>query len=275
MNILADLPMVTLADGLTGRIQPGKGDKILWLHGYTVDSSMWGDMWRRLPGWHHIGIDFPGHGGSAPVAQMGDLATLGRRLGHWCIAQEIRHIVAISFGTITAIQIAMEFPSDFSTVVLSAPSLAGGPQEAEIAQVYIKLFQLYYQSGPGPHMRETWMGCSVWRGIDKVPGVREALASLVDQHSWAELQGFGIQRFTQPTQEKSAIERIQSAVLVMIGERELPAFRTVAQTLQQVVPRCQLLEFADSDHLCMMQNPAATARAIETHIRGHAVHPPA
>jgi 3-oxoadipate enol-lactonase len=274
MNILSDLPVVEFADGLSGRVQPGQGDKILWLHGYTVDSSMWGDMWRRLPGWHHIGIYFPGHGASKPIDQMGDLATLGRRLGQLCISQEIRHIVAISFGTITATQIAIEFPTAFSTLILSAPSLAGGPQDAEIAQVYVKLFQLYYQSGPGSWMRDVWMGCRVWAGLEKVPGLRETLASLVDRHSWAELQGFAIRLFTQPPQVESALGPIQASALVMIGERELPAFRTVANTLKQVLPRCQLLEFADADHLCMIQYPEAAARAIETHLRAHAVCPP-
>lgn len=273
MQILSDLPVVEIADGLAGRVQPGAGDKILWLHGYTVDSSSWGDMWRRLPGWQHIGIDFPGHGASEPLANAQDLPTLGRRLGQLCIDQDIRHIVALSFGTITATQIALEFPTFFSTVVLSAPSLAGGPQDPEIAQVYVKLFQLYYQSGAGPAMRDVWMGCRVWAGIDKVPGLREELASLVDRHSWAEMRSFAMRVFTHPPQEESALRHVQAAVLVIIGDRELPAFRTVAHTLQNVLPQCQLLELADADHLGMLQHPELAARAMEAHWRAHPATP--
>jgi pimeloyl-ACP methyl ester carboxylesterase len=274
MKLLSDLPVIEIAEGLAGRIQPGEGDKVLWLHGYTIDSSAWGDMWRRLPGWHHIGIDFPGHGASQPLTQAGDLPTVGRRLGNLCRAQEIRHLVALSFGTITATQIAMTFPTSFSTVVLSAPSLAGGPQDNDVALAYGKLFQLYRQFGVGPWMREVWMGCQVWAGVDKIPEVKEELASLVERHSWEEMQALTMRHFTHPPQEESALQHIQAAVLVMIGDRELPAFRTVATTLQNVLPRCQLLELADADHLCLFQQPEAAAGAIEAHLRAHAVRPP-
>ena len=274
MSILSDLPVVELAAGLAGRVQPGEGDKVLWLHGYTIDSSMWGDMWRRLPGWHHIGVDLPGHGASEPIDQMGDLATLGRRLGQLCVAEDIRHIVAISFGTITAIQIAIEFPAHFASIVLSAPALAGGPHEPEIGEVYMRLVQIYLQTGPGPRMREVWMGCRICNGIDQVPGLRASLASLVDRHSWAEIKGYGMLRFTQPPQVESALRRIQAAVLVIIGDRELPAFRTVTQTLQQVLPRIQVREFADADHLGLLQHPELAARSIDAHLRAHAVRPP-
>lgn len=274
MNVPSHLPVVELADGIAGRIQPGDGDAVLWLHGYTVDGSMWGDMWGRLPGWQHIGIDIPGHGASEPLARTGDLPALGRRLGQLCIARDIRHIVAISFGTITATQIAIEFPSHFSTLVLSAPSLAGGPHEKDIARVYSKLVQLYYQFGHGPWMRDVWMKCIIWAGIEKTPGVREELAALVDRHSWEEIKGVAMRLFTEPAQLEDALRRIDASVLVIIGERELPAFRAVAETLNRVVPRCQLLEFADADHLAMVQYPEASARAIEAHLRAHATRVP-
>ncbi len=268
------LPAVVLDEGLTGRVQPGSGDKILWLHGYTVDARMWLDFWRRLPDWYHVGVDLPGHGGSVPVTDMGDLPTLGRRLGRLCQRQNIRHLVASSVGTITATQIAIEFPSWFSSVVLSAPSLAGGPQEAEIAQVYTKLFQLYALSGAGPQMRDVWMACRVWDGIDRVPGLRQRLATLVDQHSWAEMKGFAMRLYMTHPQPEAALRSIQAPVLIMIGERELPAFREVAGTLTRVLPRSRLLEIPDADHLCMVQYPDAAARAIESHLRAHASHLP-
>lgn len=271
MSTLSDLPVVELAEGLAGRVQPGDGDKVLWLHGYTVDSSMWGDMWRRLPGWHHIAVDIPGHGASEPLVNMRDLPTLGRRLGQLCMDREIRHIVAISFGTITAIQIAIEFPSYFSSIVLSAPSLAGGPHENDIARVYSKLVRYYYQFGRGPWLRDIWMSARIWAGVEKVPGLREDLASLVDRHSWAEMKGMAMQVFTQPPQTVSTLQQIEAAVLVIIGDRELPAFRAVADTLKRSIARCDRMEFEDADHLAMIQHPEKSARAIERHLKAHAI----
>ena len=38
-----------IAPGFAARVH-GEGTKVLWLHGYTLDSSSWREMWRRLPG---------------------------------------------------------------------------------------------------------------------------------------------------------------------------------------------------------------------------------
>jgi len=273
-KILSELPVVQIADGIAGRIRPGPGDQVLWLHGYTGDSSSWGDMWNRLPGWHHIGIDFPGHGASCPMSEAGDLPALGRRLGQLCVDRGIRHIVALSFGTMTAIQIAIEFPTYFSTIVLSAPSLAGGPQEPDIQQTYMRLFQLYYTVGAGPQMRDTWMGCRVWNGLDKVPGLKEELATLVDRHSWDEMRSFAMRNLVQPAQTESDLERVQAAVQIIIGDREMQTVRANAEMLANALPRSERHELFDSDHLCMLQWPDVSARLIDAHLRKHAAHPP-
>src|SRR5262245_51575468 len=111
---------------------PGESDKVLWIHGYTVDSTVWQDLWALLPGWHHIGIDLPGHGGSRQLQDGEDLPSLGRDLGQLALEHDVRHLVALSFGTVIALQIAIEFPTSFASMVLGAPALAGGPQDPEV-----------------------------------------------------------------------------------------------------------------------------------------------
>jgi pimeloyl-ACP methyl ester carboxylesterase len=31
--------------------EAGRGPAVLWIHGYTMDSSVWAELWERLPGW--------------------------------------------------------------------------------------------------------------------------------------------------------------------------------------------------------------------------------
>jgi len=269
MTTFFDLPIVQLAEGISGRIQPGAGESVLWLHGYTLDGSMWYDMWPRLPGWQHVAVDLPGHGASGPVEDMVDLPTLGKRLGEMCVARGIRHIVALSFGTITATQMAIEFPSHFSSIVLSAPNLAGATNEPDIPIVYHRLLRYFHQFGKGPWMRHGWMKCRVWTGVEKVPEMREYLASLIDKHSWAEAKGTGMLRFTRPPHTPEALRRIEASVLVIIGDREMNAFKRVAETLRTNIPRCNVLELADGDHLAMIQHPEESARAIEAHLKAN------
>jgi 2-succinyl-6-hydroxy-2,4-cyclohexadiene-1-carboxylate synthase len=275
MTLLATEPAVPLCEGIAGRVRPGDGDKILWVHGYTLDSSSWGEMWRLLPGWYHLGIDLPGHGASGPVAEVESLPALARRLGEFCRRQGVRHVVGLSFGTITTTQMVLEFPDLFSSVVLAAPSLAGAPQDPEVEQTYTRLGQLYHFLGPGAHLRAVWMRCRAWNGVEKRPRLREVLAELVGQHSWQELKGFAIRRLLEPPQPEAALRRIHAPVLTLVGDQELPAFRDCAAVLQRVLPRCSGHELADTGHLCLLQSPEPAAVVIDAHLRAHALRAPA
>ncbi|NIM48276.1 MAG: alpha/beta fold hydrolase [Gemmatimonadales bacterium] len=271
---MVELAAVELVEGISGRIQPGPGDRILWLHGYTLDSSSWSEMWRRLPGWHHIGIDLPGHGASAPIWPGLNLQVLARRLGQFCQKENVRHIVALSFGTQTATQLAIEYPSYFSSVILGAPSLAGGPQDPRIGSTYAKLQQLYHEEGPGPAMKSLWMSCVAWNGVKEVPGLEQKLGALVARHRWEELRNAAMMQFFEPPQREEDLRRIRSPVLLLVGELEMQAFRECAAILERCLPLCRRHELPRTHHLCMLESPALSAPPIEAHLRAHAAQQP-
>ena len=258
-----------LADGLAGRVQPGEGNKVLWIHGYTLDSSSWTEMWRRLPGWYHIGLDLPGHGVSAPIAPQDDLRTLGRKVADLCREQDIRHIVALSFGTVTATQVLIEEPNHLWSVVLGAPTLAGGPSDPEVGGTYARLQQLYNRSGSAREMAATWMSCIAWEGIDQKPILREELGRLVENHRWTELKDWAILRLLQPPQREDDLRSIRTPLLILIGDRDLPAFHACAAILQRTVARCERVTLADTHHLCMLESPDPSAESIEKHLRSY------
>jgi 2-succinyl-6-hydroxy-2,4-cyclohexadiene-1-carboxylate synthase len=264
---VAELAHVRLADGLAGRVQPGDGNKVLWIHGYTLDSSSWSEMWRRLPGWYHIGLDLPGHGGSAPIGPQDDLRTLGRKVADLCREQDIRHLVALSFGTVTATQVLVEEPDHLWSIVLGAPALAGGPSDPDVGVTYGRLHQLYTQSGPGPEMTATWMSCIAWEGIDQQPALREQLGRLVHEHRWTEFKDWRILRLLQPPQREDDLRKIRTPMLILIGELDLPAFHACAAILQRTVPRCERVTLADTHHLCMLESPGLSAGPIERHLQ--------
>ena len=272
MTILSQLPVQQLFDGISGRVQDGPGDKVLWLHGYTLDSSVWGELWRRLPGWKHIGIDFPGHGGSEPITQAGRLPELAKRIGQYCVEEDIRRIVALSFGTITAIQINIEFPQHFDSVCLGAPSLAGGPEDPEVDQLYSQLYRIYYESGVGPKLREHWLGCKVWDGTEQFPGMREAIETLVEKHPWEELGAYSTMiNLTQPPQLESHLQPIEASTLVVIGEHEMPPFKECTRILSETMQNCRVNVLQGAGHLCMLQCPAESAELIDQHLRSDSV----
>jgi 2-succinyl-6-hydroxy-2,4-cyclohexadiene-1-carboxylate synthase len=271
---VAELQQLEVGGGVVARVQPGSGTKVLWIHGYTLDSSSWREMWGRLPGWHHFGLDLPAHGASAPIGAVDDLSALGRSVAAFCKAQEIRHVVALSFGTLTAIQAAIEAPDWFHAMVLGAPTLAGGPSDPRVSASYFTLHQLYKTAGPGEVMRAAWMSCIAWKGIVELPALHSELGAIVERHQWTELAEWGILRLLQPPQNEDQLGRIQAPVLILIGDRDLPAFHTCADILLRTVPTCARVILKDTDHLCMLQSPEPSALHIEDHLRAYGASAP-
>ncbi|MEM7404030.1 MAG: alpha/beta hydrolase [Pseudomonadota bacterium] len=240
--------------------------KVLWLHGYTLDSRSWETMWSLLPGWHHIGLDLPGHGRSNPVDDFRDLRQIGQRLADVCVEHHIEHVVALSFGTAMATQLAVEIEPKLRSLVLAGPTLAGMPQDPEVAPVYQKLFMLYHQGGDREELVQTWMGCRAWRGIDELPALKESLGTLVREHSWQELNGFGMMRLMQPEQTPEPLRDVPTPTLLLVGDREMQVFKDCATVLHDNLPDCDWFTLPDTDHLCLLQTPELSAAQIARHL---------
>jgi len=255
------------ADGIVARERPGAGPTVLWFHGYTLDGTSWEQMWDLLPGWHHIALDLPGHGASHPIDERTDLHEIAQRVGGACVARRIRYLVGLSFGTLTATQVAIEFPGQFEAVVLAAPSLAGGPVPEEAAADYTELHRTYRRHGRGDEVLDAWMASPPWQGLDGVAGLRERMVPIVARHPWGELEKEGLlfRAFHNPVQRPDDLRRIRARTLVILGELEMPAFRRCADRLVSEVPDCRRHELPGVHHLCLLEAPVACAREIERH----------
>ena len=269
MNFLCDSAPVCLTEGIAGRILPGPGEKVFWIHGYTLNSRSWGGMWSRMPEWHHIGADFPGHGASEPISRTLDLEKLGKLLGDYCLTEGVRHIVGLSFGTVAALQIALEYPSEFASFTLAAPAIAGGPQDLSVQSAYSELFMNYQRGMRGSELRERWMACDAWHGVDTVAGLQESLGTLVDSHQWNELAEFSIRRVFEPVQTNSDFGRITTPVLILIGDNEMPAFVSCADTLESTLPNCKRAVLHETSHLCLLQSPDQAAPLLAQHLNAN------
>lgn len=260
--------LVELGDGLVARHAAGPGDRVLWIHGYTMDSSIWHELWELLPQWDHLGVDLPGHGGSRPIRDADDLASLASRLGSLAQERDVRHVCALSFGTIIALQMAIELPRAFGAVVLAAPALAGGPEEPAVAQRYRELAFLYHQKGPGPHMAALWMRSppDVFKGLDRRPDARQRMLHLTARHSWREMEGPGMVRLTTPRHEERQLRTIGSDVVVLVGEDDMPAFKRCADRIVEWVPSSRRVDLEALGHLCLLEAPETVAPLVHEHL---------
>jgi 3-oxoadipate enol-lactonase len=246
----------------------GSGEDVLWFHGYTMDSSVFAEVWAALGGFRHIGIDLPGHGASRPFRTPEELDALAATIADAAELRGIRHLAGLSFGTLLALQVAIARPNAFTSLVLAAPGLAGGRHEPEIEQRFMELALLHRTAGPGAHMTALWMRDppDTFKYVNRRPILACRLGAVIDGHAWSELETFATLGFTRPAQNREALAGIRAATLVLIGEHELEAHRACAELIVDAVPDAALETIPEAGHLALLEDPVVAADAIAAHL---------
>jgi len=268
---MARAALVNLGDGLAARIVPGTGDAVIWIHGYTLDSACWVELWEHLPGWRHIAMDLPGHGSSLPLDGAEELTSLARKMGSLAVAHGARHLVGLSFGTVIALQIALESPNAFATLTLGSPILGGGPFDPEIWSRYTEVKAIFRETGYGPNIRDHWIGsgASLFRGVAARPQLHEQLCRSVARHPWWELADDAYLRLWHTPQTLKELHGLRLATLLLVGEKDCDAVRQCAYLLEQVVSGCRRCDLPGLGHLCLLEEPVRVQPIIEQHWRAH------
>jgi 2-succinyl-6-hydroxy-2,4-cyclohexadiene-1-carboxylate synthase len=260
-------------DGLAARATTAPGQNVLWLHGYTMDGTIWDGLWERLPEWRHLGIDLPGHGGSRSLQEGDDLHSLAEKLGNDALVRGVRHLVGLSFGSLVTLEIAACFPDSFDRIVLAAPTFGGAPIDPAAQRLNQEMIRLFKAKGAGPWMTSLWMTSptNIFTGAARHPAFWLQLEGLVNRHRWLELAGGQMQRLTALHHNQKRLACIQADVLVLVGEDDMPAFRRAAQILARWLPRCRVHYMAEAGHLCLLEQPDSAARLIAAHLRNEAL----
>jgi pimeloyl-ACP methyl ester carboxylesterase len=265
-------------DGLALYASPGAGESVLWIHGYTLDSTIWSELWAALPGWDHLAVDLAGHGRSRPMRREDTLGTLGATLARLGAAHGVRHVVGLSLGAMVALQVAIESgaiesiasgPRGLASLALAAPALAGGPTDADAATRSLLLSSTYRARGVGPWLRDLWMRWppDIFRGAARHPTLWDALARVVGRHSWRELEDDQMDRFTRCSQLPRLAE-VGCRTLVMVGEDDMAAFKRSAELILRAVPDCERVYLPATGHLGLLESPSASAPLLVAHWRG-------
>jgi pimeloyl-ACP methyl ester carboxylesterase len=266
---MSSSPPLVVGEGMVAHVAPADGDRILWIHGYSLDSRIWHELWGHLGGWYHIGIDLPGHGRSGPVPPGLDLVRLANAIGRFAMAENVRHIVGLSFGGMVALQVAIEYPEAFASMVLGAPALGGGPQDRRIQALNLELSRLYHAQGQGPWLTDLWMTSppDIFTGASKQPALRQRLREIVGEHVWTELADTRMQALTMHRQSATELGRIRAASLVLVGDEDAAAFKRCAELIRRAIPACRRVYLEATGHLTLLERAATVHPLIDAHFR--------
>lgn len=247
----------------------GSGPGVLWLHGYTMDSSLWQPLWELLPHWRHVGVDLPGHGAtSRPLSAQDSFPSLAAEIAELIGTERISRVVALSFGTALAIQLAIDHPGLLGHLVLAAPTLAGAAGAPGAGERYRDLRMLFRTFGTGDHLTEEWMRSppDIFRGTDARPEVRSRIREVVSRHRWDELDNGAMWRLNQHVQRADDLAGITARLLCVIGEQDMPAFQDNAETLRRNVPGSRIHRVPAAGHLPLLETPEAVAGQVAEHL---------
>ena len=246
----------------------GRGPAVLWIHGYTMDSSTWRPLWELLPGWRHVGIDLPGHGGSGPVPTGMTLPQLGAAIADIARAEGARRVVALSFGSLAAVQLAVDRPDLLDRLVLAAPTLAGAQPDVLARRRYQELVMLKRLAGGGEALVDLWMRSppDIFLGTERHPRLRAQLRSVIARHSWRELDDGAMATLTAGRHTPAELRRIRARTLVLTGREDLPVFVDNARLLGELVEGCRRLTVERAGHLSLLERPETVAPVIADHL---------
>ncbi|HEY5783811.1 MAG TPA: alpha/beta hydrolase [Microlunatus sp.] len=247
----------------------GAGPTVLWLHGYTMRAEVWAPLWDLLPGWRHLGLDLPWHGDSRDLRPGEDLNDLADTVLGLMAAQQVEHVVALSFGTVLAAELASGHPTAAGTWLLAAPALAAMPHEWTVTERYRELAIAYARDGPGPHLTRLWMTSppAIFAGVNARPAVRTRLTAIIDQHRWSELAGDGVRPLVARPQRTIDLAGARGRLHVVVGEDELLTHRACARSLQRDAGAV-LHGMIGCGHLSLLEEPERAAELVQRVLAG-------
>jgi pimeloyl-ACP methyl ester carboxylesterase len=263
----AYVPLSKVGDGLAGRVRPGPGETVLWLHDYALDASIWSEVWELLSRWRHVGVDLPGHGPSLPPQPGETLPGMARRLNAVADEQEARHVVGLGFGATVALQMAIESPGSFASCVLVSPWLTGSQQD-ELLSFHRDMITEFQLDGFGAHLRERMLDSPFgpYYNDQMRPELRSSLWRVLGRHGWWELLDGWLLRMLNHAQSPGQMRHIEAMTMVLLGEATNVAEKKSGDLICAAIPGSRTVEILGAGTLCVLEEPQAAYGAIDTHL---------
>lgn len=244
--------------------------RVAWLHGYTMDSTVWADLWEELPGLTHVGIDLPGHGTEALTPMPAGLPALAATIADRLRQEGCRSLVGLSFGSAVAIQLALDHPDILDRLVLAAPTLSGVPEDPAARAKYFLLFDTFRHSGPGQLMARQWMADppGIFTGLRSHPAAYRRMADVVARHRFTELLTGSMGAMSRTVHTADDLSRLSLPLLVVTGTEDMPRFRENASLLSEHAPDCSVTTVSGAGHLPLLEQPAACRATLSAFLGG-------
>lgn len=240
----------------------GSGVPIVLLHAFTFDTRMWDDQFELLARDNRvIRYDARGFGrSSTPVpgraySHAQDLAALLARLD-----AHKPHLVGASMGGRIALDFAVTQPDALRSVVVISTVIGGWPWSREWLEAYAPVIRAG-RRGDIAAAKAAWLALPLFASVREQPQVAERVRKMVDDYSgWHFVNADPERRVVPPT--LSQLGKIRASTLAINGDRDLPEFLRMAESIERQVANARRLGFPGAGHLPSMEIPELTTKAL-------------
>jgi pimeloyl-ACP methyl ester carboxylesterase len=247
----------------------GRGPVVVLLHAGNLDRRVWDPQFLPLAREHRvIRYDLRGYGRSgpadAPFQHHEDLRALLDTLG---VARA--SLVGLSGGGRIAIDFALTHPERVDRLVLASPGLSGWVYADASDTAYFAEARRARDRGDAAALGLAWLGSAYTRPAMARPelvGPLREMAAANGKVWMARLQHGDLERVADPPALHRTAE-LRVPTLVVVGARDTPDIRAIADTLAATVPGVRLARIENAGHLVNMEAPQRFTALVRAFLR--------
>jgi len=260
---------VPVAGGKLFCRQEGEGNPLLLLHGWPLDYRVWKPQVDRLRDHYKvITLDRRGFGRSTGPADMGDAVDDVDAVLDAC-GVEAAVLIGMSRGGRIALGYAHERPGRVRGLVLLGTAVDGfDPPPDPAEDIPIGHYAALARAGELEALREAWRTHPQMA----LHGVSEDIEQLI-REVLADYRGQDLLTAHAPVKPPpnvaAHLDRIRVPVLIVVGEFETAARKTIAAHLAGGLPNAVEMVIAKGGHLLNLEQPDQFNAAVDGFLRRH------
>ena len=242
--------------------QAGAGDPILLIHAGIADRRMWDSQLAAFaPQFRVVRFDARGFGrsefGAAPFSYRGDVIAVLDAL-----AIDQAHLIGVSFGGSTALDVALDYPDRVRSLVIGASSPRGVVDHAELHPLWDEVDRLV---AAGDIDAANELEARMWvdgpiRAPDAVDPAIRALVLEMNRPLLAAPERPDETALDPPAAER--LDQLQIPVLVMAGEYDQPSSVAGPKLLADRIPNAEFVTVHGAAHLLNLEQPDTFNAAV-------------
>jgi pimeloyl-ACP methyl ester carboxylesterase len=239
----------------------GDGAPAVLLHGLGLTRAIFDPLAILSTRARIIRLDLRGHGRSQPADPAEPyrhhedvVATLD------ALELDRVDVVGLSLGGGVAVDLALAHPGRVRRLVLLAPALSGWAWSDAWIAAFRTVRAVARESGPRAAL-EAWAAHPLFATTRERANLARALEAMIFADSgrrWLERDA------SQPLEPPAAgrLSELAASTHVIVGERDLPDFRAIAETMATHVRRVRLLVVPGAGHLLPLEAPGKIVPGI-------------